>query len=30
VRLQARRPEIEKAAFTRVYAISDPTKAVDP
>lgn len=30
VRLQARRPEIEQAALTRVYAVSDPTEAADP
>ena len=29
-RLQARRPEIEQAALTRVYAVSDPTEASDP
>lgn len=29
-RLQARRPEIEQAALARVYAVSDPTEAVDP
>jgi PucR C-terminal helix-turn-helix domain/GGDEF-like domain len=29
-RLQARRVEIEQAALTRVYAVSDPTEAADP
>src|SRR6476659_5633912 len=29
-RLQARRPEIEQAALTRVYAVSAPTEATDP
>jgi hypothetical protein len=28
--LQGRRAEIEEAVFTRVYAVSDPTKAGDP
>jgi DNA-binding PucR family transcriptional regulator len=29
-RLEARRPEIEQAALTRIYAISDPAEAADP
>jgi hypothetical protein len=29
-RLRERRPEIEQAALARVYAVSDPTEAVDP
>lgn len=29
-RLQARLPEIEQAALTRVYSVSDPTEAPDP
>jgi hypothetical protein len=29
-RLAERRPEIEAAALTRIYAIADPTEAGDP